>query len=82
MATKTRIDMIRPFHMRSGIMNTEKVMNALSQSQCAVGTRLCINMNNLKKNLKWVPHFISLTLYHDEIKINMADTVGDGLVFD
>ena len=42
MATKTRIDMIRPFNIRSGILNTEKVSNALSQSQCAVGTRLCI----------------------------------------
>ena len=33
MATKTRIDMIRPFNIRSGILNTEKVSNALSQSQ-------------------------------------------------
>ena len=37
-------------------------------------------MNNLNKNLKWVlytvPNFVDFTLFHDEIKINMADTVG------
>ena len=53
MATKTRIDMIRPFNIRSVILNTEKVSNALSQSQCAVGTRLCI-ISYLKKGQNYL----------------------------
>ena len=39
----------------------------------------------VKNNLKWIftrcPNFIYLTLLHNEIKINIADTAGGGLTF-
>ena len=48
--------------------------------------RKTIYKNNKKEILNGFftlcPNFISLTLFNDEIKINMADTVGSGLTFD
>ena len=38
-------------------------------------------MKNLKMASLHCPNFMSMTLFHDEIKINMSETVGGGLTF-